>query len=278
MQNGHKLHGLPGTLTVLDGTDFSGKGTSIQSIVKDLEKRGLRVFDIEREFWMRHHMHPDFDNPTLKGKTNPFYVNPDDYDVFVMCEPTWAGIGRIIREEMIQDNGRPYSARATMQAYALDRLTLITRVEQPLLARGKHVIKGRSVSTSICYQPLQASMQGETSLGLDELFAEEGNSLAMHNCPDVLMLMSGYDAAEIARRKEERKHKQDNAIFENSLEFQGDALSVFMSDGYRDIFRKPGTKVVDLYSGEDEAKTRSNAVELYSAHVLSLLDEKFKRA
>ncbi|MFH1430835.1 MAG: hypothetical protein ABIG71_04975, partial [Candidatus Uhrbacteria bacterium] len=131
-----------------------------------------------------------------------------DVDVIVSGEPTYAWAGAVIREELIRDNNRPYSAIRTAEAFALDRLVLYRRVLLPARAAGKTIIQERSVTSSIAYQPIQAE-----PVTLEQLLALEGNAFCLNHAPDLCIIVS-TDPARAIQRLQLRTEKQDDAIFE----------------------------------------------------------------
>lgn len=119
------VHKLSGTFTVIDGLDGVGKGIAIDAIVHYLELQGKIIFSLD-SWWETHPFHPEFDPNVLA--TKHAYCNLESFDVLVSSEPTHAQIGMAIREEVIKNNGRQYSARMTAELYAADRMILHKRV------------------------------------------------------------------------------------------------------------------------------------------------------
>lgn len=179
---------------IVDGIDGCGKGTIADALAAARRAEGARVFDL-REFAKREHRLPEPEE--LAG-----------FDVIISAEPTHTWIGTAIREELIRDNGRSYTARATADAYALDRLILYRRVLLPARAHGKDIIQERSVTSSIVYQPIQAE-----PMELPTLLQLEGNAFTLSHPPDLCIIVS-TDPPRAVQRLQLRKAKQDAAIFE----------------------------------------------------------------
>lgn len=179
---------------IVDGIDGSGKGTIVNALAEARRAQGARVFDL-REFAKSEHRLPE-----------PKEL--DGHDIIVSAEPTHAWVGAAIRDEMVRDNGRSYSALATAAAFALDRLVLYRRVLLPARTRGLDIIQERSVTSSITYQPIQAE-----PISLDDLLALEGNAFALANPPDLCIIVS-TEPARAMQRLQLRAAKQDAAIFE----------------------------------------------------------------
>ncbi|MDO8621983.1 MAG: hypothetical protein Q7R80_02030 [bacterium] len=179
---------------IVDGIDGCGKGTIADALAAARRAEGARVFDV-REFTKREHRLPEAEELA-------------DYDVLISAEPTHTWIGSAIREELIRDNGRSYAARATAEAYALDRLILYRRVLLPARAGGKDIIQERSVTSSLIYQPIQRE-----ALPIEEVAALEGNAFALAHPPDLCIIVS-TDPPRAVQRLQLRKTKQDAAIFE----------------------------------------------------------------
>ncbi|MBI4450194.1 hypothetical protein HY634_03985 [Candidatus Uhrbacteria bacterium] len=179
---------------IVDGIDGCGKGTIADALAAARRAEGARVFDL-REFTKCEHRLPEIEELA-------------DYDVIISAEPTHTWIGSSIREELIRDNGRSYTARATADAYALDRLVLYRRMLLPARAAGKDIIQERSVTSSLIYQPIQRE-----ALPIEEVAALEGNAFALAHPPDLCIIVS-TDPPRAVQRLQLRKTKQDAAIFE----------------------------------------------------------------
>ncbi len=98
-----------GLFVVVDGLDGIGKGEVERAIVGYEQKLGRAVLDTVA-----------FSRATRKGlpELRDFWSPPETYyDTLSTAEPTYAGIGHIIRNEMIAHNGRNYSSTAQTQAY-----------------------------------------------------------------------------------------------------------------------------------------------------------------
>ena len=203
---------LRGKFIVIDGLDGIGKSVVLDSIVDYLRKdKGQRVLDLH-EYWNEYGFHPDFNNPEFNGQANKYYISLDDYDVIYSSEPTHVGIGKVIRQEVIAQNGRFYHANLTAECYSTDRLILYKRVILPALNAGKTVIQSRSVSTSIVYQPIQSDLQKEDSLSIKEVLNLQGNKLALDNAPNLLIIPTIKDVSILFERLAGRA-KDDNCNF-----------------------------------------------------------------
>ncbi|MBI5797429.1 hypothetical protein HZA98_00815 [Candidatus Woesearchaeota archaeon] len=248
------VHKLPGTFTVIDGLDGVGKGVVIDAIVKGLKERGARVFSLD-QWWGAYSYHPDFQNLGYA------YKNLESFDVLVSSEPTHAQIGMALREEVIKNNGRQYSARMTAELYAADRMILHKRVLLPALAAGKHVVQSRSVSTSLVYQSTQETLPGEEPLSMEDIMRMEGNAFCLENGPNLLIIPTINNVEEVMRRLQGRE-KQDDAVFE-SLAFQTKIKPLYESRGLLRIFQERGTAVKYIDAGISVEESRRQAVEVY---------------
>lgn len=249
-------HTFSGTFTVVDGLDGVGKGVILEGIVAEFEKKGARVFSLDH-YWRSNRYHPDFDK---KCKTEA-YLSLEDFDVLLSSEPTYTQVGLAIREEVIANNERQYSAKQTAELYAVDRLILHKRVLLPALAAGKHVLQSRSVSTSLVYQPSQNLSPGERAISIKEILRLEGNRFCLDNGPNLLLIPTIADVEESMRRLVQRE-KKDDAKFEN-LEFQLKIKPLYESTLLRWIFEGKGTKVCYLDAGISIEETKRQAVAIY---------------
>lgn len=224
---------------MIDGIDGSGKSTIVESWKKYFEQKGKKVFDL-RDFWK-----DNIDHPT-----------PDDlmqYDIIFSGEPTHVWFGRAIRKEIIKTDS-DYSALATANAYALDRLVLYKRLLLPLLKAGKTIIQDRGVSTSLCYQPVQ-----DGTITMEEVASLEGNQFALTHRPDYLIIADlPVDVA--LSRLDTRFDKQDDARFEQK-EFLQKARSVFLSKKYQALVKDHGTEVILLNTEGNIDIMQQNAKE-----------------
>lgn len=225
---------------MLDGIDGSGKSTVMEAWKKYLLNEGNAIFDL-RDYWKK------------KG-TYPNYAELKSYDFIFSCEPSYAEVGKTIREELIK-NGTFYPAEAVAEAYSLDRLILYHKIIIPALSEGKFIIQDRGISSSLAYQPLMDKKLTAKSLSL-----LPGNALALKYRPDYLILLS-IEAEVAALRLQKRTGKQDNVIFEK-LAFQKKLADVFASKSYSKLFQKIGTKTFYLPTAEVADIMEKEAIQL----------------
>ncbi|MFH1590139.1 MAG: hypothetical protein ABIB43_06245 [archaeon] len=244
---------------VFDGLDGIGKGVAIKALIDHLKVQGLRIFDLH-DFWSKHNEHPEFDD-----KSSELFVSLDDFDVLVSSEPTYVGIGLVVRNELTANNSRPYYARTIANGYSNDRLVLYRRVVLPVLKAGKIVVQSRSVSTSLVYQPLQKLLPGEKPLSRKEVMSLEGNAFTLRNAPDLLILATISDAFEVMKRLKNRV-KDDDCKFEN-LDFQMKINPMFESKELKEIFESRGTIVKYLDASISIESTKKQAVEIYEEFI-----------
>lgn len=215
-------------LIMIDGLDGSGKSTAISAWKKYLSNQGNAILDLKKYL-----------------KENDRYPQPHElgYDFIFSAEPTYTGIGKVIREELINQE-KNYPAQAIAQAYSLDRLILYSKIIIPLLNDGKCVIQDRGVSSSLVYQSVQNS-----ALTLENLSNLSGNQLALQHRPDHLIILKIKPETAIDRLSG-RLEKQDNVIFEK-LDFLKKIALQFESPEYQKIFTDRGTQIHYL-SGEEK--------------------------
>lgn len=207
---------------IVDGIDGCGKGTIVDALAAARRAEGARVFDV-REFAKREHRLPEIEE--LAG-----------YNVIVSAEPTHTWVGSAIRDELVRDNGRSYSARATANAYALDRLILYRRVLLPAQQSGIDIIQERSVTSSLVYQPIQRE-----PLPIEDVAALEGNAFALAHPPDLCIIVS-TDPPRAVQRLQLRKAKQDAAIFEK-LPILEKLHERYHSAWFRDLLTARGWRI-----------------------------------
>lgn len=223
---------------IVDSIDGGGKSTIIETWKDTLTKRGNAVFDLKK-YMQETGRYPELSE--LKG-----------YDFIFSAEPTYVGVGAVIRQELIK-KGTNYPVEALAEAYALDRLILYNKIHIPLLQNGKCIIQDRSITTSLAYQSLP-----DPKFTMKKICALPGNKLALIYRPDYLVLVK-IDPQEAARRLNTRIGKKDDAIFEN-LPFLKKSAKQFFSNELKTIFTKRGTKVISLNGNQkiDIMKTEAN--------------------
>jgi thymidylate kinase len=225
---------------IVDSIDGGGKSTVIEAWKETLAKQGNPVFDLKK-YMKETGRYPELSE--LKG-----------YDFVFSAEPTYVGVGAVIRQELIK-NGTDYPVEALAEAYALDRLILYNKIHIPLLKNGKCIIQDRSITTSLAYQSLP-----DPKFTMKKICALPGNKLALEYRPDYLVLIR-IDPKEAARRLNERTGKKDDAIFEN-LPFLKKSTKQFFSPELKTIFTKRGTKVINLNGNQKIDIMRQEAEEL----------------
>ncbi len=205
---------------MIDGIDGSGKSLTVESWKNYLTNQGNAIFDL-KEYWLSQGKYPEYHE--LKS-----------YDFIFTSEPTYIGIGKVLREELLK-NGNNYPEKAIAHAFSLDRIVLYNKIIIPALKDGKCIISDRGVSTSLCYQTLSGK------LSLKELTEMVGNSLALEYAPEHLIIIK-VDPKIALSRLENRTGKKDDVIFEK-LDFQTKAAKLFYSEEFKALFTAHGTTV-----------------------------------
>ncbi|MBU1145924.1 hypothetical protein KKD80_00010 [Patescibacteria group bacterium] len=230
-----------GILVMIDGIDGSGKGVVVKALADWALTQKMKIFDI-RKYWKEKHTFPE-----------PEEIS--NYDVIVSNEPTFAMVGQAIREEIVRENSRHYSAWTTAQAFSLDREILYRRVIIPALAQGKIIFQERGVTTSIIYQPIQ-----DETLELEKIMALPGNKLALEHRPD-LLIIAQVDPKEAMLRLAERD-KKDNSIFEK-LPFLEKIAERYAAPWFRELMESRGSEVAYLKTDKTVYDTIEESVALW---------------
>ncbi|MFA4873571.1 MAG: hypothetical protein WC659_06640 [Patescibacteria group bacterium] len=243
-KNRNKYNGM---FIMLDGLDGSGKSTIVGGIADYFKKNNLKIFDLKK-YWKKHKTYPEL-HEVLEA------------DVILSAEPSSVWAGEAIRRELIHDHSaEKYSARLTAQAFSIDRAILYRRVIIPALKVGKIVVQDRGVTTSLIYQPVQ---NGKMPLG--ELLRLEGNSLALHWAPDIL-LVADITPQRAMERLALRAEKKDQAIFER-LSFQKKIYKRFKSGWFKSLMSRYGSKVLYLDASLPPQQMIKGAVEILKQYV-----------
>ncbi len=233
-----------GILVVIDGIDGSGKGTIVRALADWAEAKKMKVLDL-KDYWKTKHTFPEPEEIT-------------DYDVILSNEPTFSMVGQAIREEIVRENSREYSAWTTAEAFSLDREILYRRVILPALTQGKIIFQERSVTTSLIYQPIQ-----KEALKLKKILELSGNKLALKYRPD-LLIITLVDPKEAVRRLAERD-KKDNTIFEK-LPFLEKIEKRFAAPWFKKMMEKHGSRFVYLKTDKTVYDTIDEAVAIWEKY------------
>ncbi len=224
---------------MIDGIDGSGKSLTVEAWKKYLTGQGNAIFDL-KEYWLSQGKYPEYHE--LKS-----------YDFIFTSEPTYIGIGKVLREELLK-NGTNYPEKAIAHAFSLDRIVLYNKIIIPALKDNKCIISDRGVSTSLCYQTLSGK------LSLKELTEMVGNSLALEHAPEHLIIIK-VDPKIALSRLEKRTGKKDDAIFEK-LDFQTKAAKLFYSEEFKTLFTAHGAKIHYLPGGDSIDIMKANSIAL----------------
>lgn len=225
---------------MIDGIDGSGKDTVANAWKEHLTKQGNAIFDL-REYWKLNGKYPEIDE--LKS-----------YDFIFTAEPTYTGVGKVIREELTR-KGTSYPEIAIAHAFSLDRLVHYERVIIPAVETGKCVIQVRGVSTSLSYQAVSGH------ISLNDLAALPGNAVALTNRPDYLILMD-IKPAEILSRLSARNDKNDNSIFERQ-DFLEKVSAFFENDQFQKLFTDRGTTIKKLPATDEIDIMKDRSIILF---------------
>jgi dTMP kinase len=230
-----------GILVIVDGIDGSGKGIIVKALADWALTKKMKIFDL-KEYCKTKHTFPESEEIAK-------------YDVLISAEPTFSMVGQAIREEIVRDNDRHYSAWTTAEAFSLDREILYRRVIIPALKQGKIVFQERGVTTSMIYQPVQ-----KEPLKMKKILELSGNKLALEYRPD-LLIITLVDPKEAVRRLAERD-KKDNTIFEK-LPFLEKLAKRFAAPWLRDLMEARGSKFVYLKTDKTVYDTIAEAVAIW---------------
>jgi thymidylate kinase len=236
-----------GILVIVDGIDGSGKGTIVRALAQWAEAKNLKVLDL-KDYWKTKHTFPE-----------PEEIKK--FDCIVSAEPTFSMVGQAIREEIIRDNRRHYSAFTTAEAFALDREILYRRIIIPALEQGKYIFQERGITTSLIYQPVQ-----KEPLSLQKILNLSGNKLAIKYRPDLLIITQVEPETALKRLAE--RDKKDDTIFEK-LPFLKKLNVRFSAPWFCKIFKKHGTKVVYLKTNKTVYDTMEGAVDIWEKFLVS---------
>ncbi len=259
---------------MVDSGDGGGKGALIEVFKESLLEKNIPFFDCV-EYWKMHDRLPHLEEVQE--------LVPGCKAIFV-AEPTYVGIGKLLREELINKDANEryikhgfgaYDARATAVAYAIDRDVLYKRLLIDALHAGMFIVADRGIITSDVYQPLQASFAG-----IDEwefrAFVHDlpGNKQAFAYLPSVFILPRVPTAERMRRLAHRSTHedKDDRAIFETS-EFQAAITKSYDDPKMRAFYEDKGSSFFDFEVdvGEDRSATKKRFRKEFSDGFLAEL-------
>ncbi len=232
---------MKGIFIMVDGLNASGKSVILESFREWASFKNLKILDVK-----------DY---AIKNNFIPKFSDVQDYDVIISSEPTYALVGKAIRDEIIKENGRDYNALTTSYAFALDREILYKRLLIPALKADKIIFQDRGVVTSFVYQPVQERIP------LHELMKLPGNKLALQYAPDLLIIIQV--SPEIVMNRISKRGLNANTIFNNLL-FQRRISERYNSLWLKELFQRFGTDVayISTEPPKTEEDTKNSAKEL----------------
>ncbi len=219
---------MKGKLVIIDGPDGAGKSSGLEGLESWAVENGKQILDL-RKF-------------ALKEQRLPYSDEISEYDVILSVEPTLAGIGKVIKQELIK-TGSKFSGLSIAHAFALDRDILYKQVLIPALESGKLVFQERGVLTSFVYQPLQIHIP------LKELMNLPGNRQALKYAPDLVIICTAEPQYLMSRLA-------DNTQMFERLSFLRKVHQRFRSEWLRTIFSKFGTRFIYLDTSGTKEETR----------------------
>lgn len=224
-----------GRLIVIDAIDGAGKDTVAERLRAYIRETGRNLVDLDE---------------VARGGNAYFFERGDDprlagVDALYVSQPTYVGIGQVIRGEIMKRDA--YDVRATAQAYALDRQVLYERTILPFLRTrpGRLVLQGRGLMSTLAYQTVQG-------LALPELLDLPGNRLELSRRPDLAIILE-VSTETAAKRLAGRANKIDDDKFAEET-FQKRVSRRYRDDDLMRVFTELGTHIefVDAERSPDE--------------------------
>lgn len=246
-----------GYFIVVDGLDGIGKGEIIRTLIGYEQRLGRNTFDAV-----------SFSRAEEKGlpELSDFWDPPRrHYHTIITAEPTYVGIGHVIRNEIISKNKRTYTAEDETNAYSLDRLVQMKKVVAPAIINGIRTLQSRCVASTLTYQSLRAQDEGRNPEDERKKILEHaGSRFQLEWAPDLLIIPTIENVQELMKRIGNRKEgeKYDNAIFEN-LKFQERLKPLYESSWLKEIFESKGTRVEYLDAGRNLEDSKKQTIDIY---------------
>lgn len=235
-----------GLFVMLEGIDGAGKGIIGKNILKHFE--ATQIFDLD-QFLQDKQSYPEISDW-------------ENFPIISSSEPTYAPVGRYIRQELTNKK-QSYSSAALAQAYSLDRQILYEKLILPALERGKIIIQSRGFVSSIVYQNLGADNNG---LPLESILNLPGNQLALQRTPDYVIIPQLKDAKQALERLLARTEKQDDSIFEK-LDFLTKAQLKYQGDELREFLESRGSQVIYLDTSGTMEESEIHTQEFFDKYL-----------
>jgi thymidylate kinase/nucleoside 2-deoxyribosyltransferase len=236
------------------GLDGSGKGVMNEAFIAVAREQGLKVFD-SITYMNEHNALPNWEDIR------------EEYGAILVCEPSKEGLGRLIREDLINKDN-PWSSESVSQAYALNRRKLLSSLVLPALADGAWVGTDRHEISSEHYQPLHGAMWEGKSVEKLQGYVRglEGNKLAIANPPNFFIL--AQIPPEVAKaRLDARLDEQDNASYEK-IEFMTQLAKRYSDKGIRMPYLRRGTQFLEFkYVDQQRPQTLERALNVLRTYM-----------
>lgn len=226
-----------GKFIMVDGLTGSGKSTILNAVHAWAISCGHRIWRLQD--W--------------KESVPPRFEDIADFDVYFTYEPTRTWVGSAIRYELSRED-EPYGGEELAHAFALDREISYRRLIIPALNAGKTIIQDRGVGSSLVYQPVM-----KNSVPLETVLALPGNTLALQNAPDALILTRLDPKIAMARIK--ARSDDSKGVFAD-LDFIKTQSERFASSWFKGLFEAQGTRVFELDTSGTLEESQSRATQL----------------
>lgn len=225
---------------MIDGIDGAGKTTIVNAWRQWLESSGRVVFDAIK-----------FEK--TEGRI-PTIEDAQDASVIISGEPTYAGLGKKLRDEMLTP-GASFSANEITEAFAEQRRELYETLIIPALQHELLIIQDRGITSSLSYQPtMSPDITEEFVAGLT------GNELALKYRPDIVLLCIAPIDIALARLAG-RAEKKDNAIFEER-ERLSKIAERFETGTWKQYLTNRGTRFVYFKADQNLPDALAHAITL----------------
>ncbi|MFP4401419.1 MAG: dTMP kinase [Candidatus Woesearchaeota archaeon] len=228
-------------MIMIGGTDGSGKGLVVDTLVELAKKNNSNIFDL-RKHEKENPFHPHFDNVK-------------NHEIFVAAEPTHSEAGYAIRQ-LLKVN---HSAKAIAEGFSFDRYNLDTRLTIPCRKNNIPVIKERGFESSFVYQYELAKHINEP-LSMKEIMSLQGNRQAFEEYPPTHLIIC-HCPVETSIKRLSQRDKKDDAIYEKKKDFMQAVLDRYLSSEIKKIFEEKGIEVIYFDTDTDSPETTKKLVE-----------------
>ncbi|MFT4261737.1 MAG: hypothetical protein ACMXX9_04870 [Candidatus Woesearchaeota archaeon] len=252
---------MKGLYVVVETIDGGGKGAILKGFKKYHEEKKEDVFDLELSWTKNGNLKKWYgtNNILPNYKSLIFHLNKEGInpEAFIVAEPTFEGLGKIIREEATNtDLSKNFNSEQRINLFAENRLNLLKNFILPALDDGKNIYSSRNITSSLVYQSTELNCDYYNIIN-----KHPGNIFAMANLPKYTIINS--ISIDMSTKLLNLREKKDDSMFENKS-FQSKIRDKYLSKSLKKLLESYGSEVIyiDIPEESTEKDTINKAYNL----------------